>query len=102
VRVVVSVTVVVLYKVRSNVVIYRGGSYRRWTYEVAGVTVTRMKLEQSDSRAETSGTFPGRVPVTALAQLSALQSLRAKTLEKAPSARPKARMQYRSFIFMIL
>ena len=43
------------------------------TYEVAGVTVTSMKLEQSAAREVTSGIFPVRVPVTALAQLSALQ-----------------------------
>jgi hypothetical protein len=41
--------------------------------EVAGVTVTTMKLEQSLAREVMSGTLPGRVPVTALAQLLALQ-----------------------------
>lgn len=33
-----------------------------------------MKLEQSSMREETPGTFPARVPVTARAQLSALQA----------------------------
>jgi hypothetical protein len=41
------------------------------TYEVAGVTVTNIKLEQSSMREVTSGSLPDRVPVTALAQLLA-------------------------------
>jgi|HubBroStandDraft_4_1064222.scaffolds.fasta_scaffold1053864_2 hypothetical protein len=45
------------------------------TYDGAGVTVVSWKLEQSAWREVTSGTFPARVPVTALAQLSALQAV---------------------------
>ena len=41
-------------------------------YTVAGVTVVVMKLEQSARRCETSGLL-SRVPVTARAQLLALQ-----------------------------
>ena len=44
----------------------------RSTYTVAGVTVVVMKLEQSARREETSGSRL-RVPVTARAQLLALQ-----------------------------
>lgn len=62
------------------------------------MTVINMKLEQSSLRIDTSGNLPGRVPVTALAQLSALHSLRSKTLERAPWARPRARMQEKTFI----
>jgi hypothetical protein len=65
------------------------------------VTVINIKLEQSDLRTETAGSLPGRVPVTPLAQLSALHSLRAKKLEKTPCARPKAKVQYRTFILVI-
>jgi hypothetical protein len=43
------------------------------TNEVAGVTVTTMKLEQSLAREVMSGTLPERLPVTPLAQLLALQ-----------------------------
>lgn len=65
------------------------------TYDVAGVTVISMKLEQSAIREVTSGIFPVRVPVTALAQLSALQS------ERTPWAMLKARMRCKSFIVAI-
>lgn len=44
------------------------------TYDVAGVTVTNMKLEQSFIREVMSGIFPVRVPVTARAQLLALHT----------------------------
>ena len=57
--------------------------------------VTCMKLEQSSIREVTSGTFPDRVPVTALAQLSALHS------ERTPWAIAKARIKDRSFIIVI-
>lgn len=57
-----------------------------------------MKLEQSSMRTDTAGSLPGRVPVTALAQLSALQSVCVRILEKVPWARPKAMMQDRTFI----
>lgn len=63
------------------------------------MTVINIKLEQSDLRTETAGSLPGRVPVTPLAQLSALHSLRAKMLDKTPLVRPRAKMQYRTFIF---
>jgi len=62
------------------------------TYDVAGVIVILMKLEQSAIREVTSGTFPGRVPVTALAQLSALHP------QRTPWAIAKARMKEKSFI----
>lgn len=60
--------------------------------------MVNMKLEQSAMRTDTAGSFPGRVPVTALAQLSALQALRARILERTPWARPKAMIQDRTFI----
>jgi hypothetical protein len=53
-------------------------------YEVAGVTVTIMKLEQSAEREVTSGILPVRVPLTALAQLSATHSKRRGRLESRP------------------
>ena len=69
------------------------------TYVVAGVTVTCMKLEQSAMRELTSGTFPGRVPVTALAQLSALHPVVVQ--ERTPWAIAEARIKDKSFIFAI-
>ena len=70
------------------------------TYEVAGVTVTSIKLEQSFSREVTSGIFPVRVPVTPLAQSSALQAV-------VETARPtwamaKARIKDESFISFLV
>jgi hypothetical protein len=44
------------------------------TYDVAGVTLTNMKLEQSSMREVASGIFRVQVPVTALAQLLASQT----------------------------
>jgi hypothetical protein len=65
------------------------------TYDVAGVTVIFMKLEQSSMREVTSGTFPDRVPVTALAQLSALHP------QRTPWAIAKARTKDKSFIIAV-
>jgi hypothetical protein len=62
------------------------------TYVVAGVTVTSIKLEQSALRELTGGIFPVTVPVTALAQLSAMHA------ESTPCAKAKARMKDKSFI----
>lgn len=56
------------------------------------MTVISMKLEQSLMREVSSGTFPARVPVTALAQLSALHA------ERAPWASAKAKIKDKSFI----
>jgi len=56
------------------------------------VTVTSMKLEQSLMREVPSGIFPGRVPVTALAQSLALHA------ERAPWASAKAKIKDKSFI----
>jgi hypothetical protein len=71
------------------------------TYEGAGVTVVSWKLEQSAAREVASGFFPIRVPVTALAQLSAsqlsLSGVRVKTLW----AMAKARMKDKSLIIAI-
>jgi hypothetical protein len=50
------------------------GIEMRGTYRVAGVTVTSMKLEQSAS-LEARSVLSDLVPVTARAQLSALQAL---------------------------
>jgi hypothetical protein len=66
------------------------------TYEGAGVIVTSMKLEQSASRDDTEGVFPGRVPVTALAQLSALHPFWSH--ERALGTMAKARKKDKSLI----
>jgi hypothetical protein len=71
------------------------------TYEVAGVTVISMKLEQSAARDVTSGIFPVRVPVTALAQLSALQLSLSGVTAKPPWAMAKVRMKDQSFIIAV-
>lgn len=63
-------------------------------YEVAGVTVTNMKLEQSAMREVTSGILPVRVPVTALAQLLASHPEE----ESTTSVMAKASMKERNFI----
>jgi len=68
------------------------------TYEVAGVTVISMKLEQSSAREVTSGIFPVRVPVTALAQLSALQLSLSGVTARPPWAMAKASMKDQNFI----
>jgi len=61
--------------------------------EVAGVTLISMKLEQSCIREATSGIFPLRVPVTALAQLLSLHPA-----ERAPWASAKDKINDKSFI----
>jgi hypothetical protein len=64
----------------------RGKQIKKGNYVVAGVTVTNMKLEQSaflDERGGFAGTFA--VPVTALAQLSALHP--AATMPTRPRRR---------------
>lgn len=70
-------------------------------YEGFGVTVVRWKLEQSAAREDTSGTFPGRVPVTALAQLSALHLSLSGVRVRAIWAIAKARMKDKSLIIAI-
>lgn len=69
------------------------------TYVAFGVTVARIKLEQSALREEIGGR-PSRVPVTARAQLSALQPLvRSITLAMAAAAKDRT---IEAFIFSIL
>jgi hypothetical protein len=60
-----------------------------------------MKLEQSTAREVTSGIFPVRVPVTALAQLSALQLSLSGVTARPPWAMAKAKMKDQSFIFAV-
>jgi hypothetical protein len=68
------------------------------THEVAGVTVTTMKLEQSLAREVMSGTLPERVPVTALAQLLALQVGLLYVRERAPWPMASAKMKEKIFM----
>jgi hypothetical protein len=56
------------------------------SYVGSGVTVVNRKLEQSNCREVTSGILPVRVPVTARAQLFALQPSRWKTDARVTAA----------------
>lgn len=56
------------------------------------MTVTSMKLEQSFLREVSSGIFPVRVPVTALAQPSALHA------ERTPWTSVRAEIKDKGFI----
>ena len=76
----VTVAVVVTVLVYGESYYRRGSNTYEGTYDVAGVTVTFWKLEQSAERAEASGILPVRVPVTARAQLLLLH-VAAKTPE---------------------
>jgi hypothetical protein len=65
------------------------------TYDVAGVTVTCWKLEQSAIREVTSGILPVRVPVTARAQLLALHAVVAADRTPETKSNPvKADVRY--------
>jgi hypothetical protein len=61
------------------------------------VTVISIKLEQSALREDSEGTFPARVPVTALAQLSALHWL-SLSQERTLGTIAKARKKDKSLI----
>ncbi len=63
-------------------------------YEVAGVTVTNMKLEQSAMREVTPGILPVRVPVTVLENLLASYPEE----ESTTGVMAKASMKERNFI----